>query len=301
MPRTVPYRRPSAVPVYVGLLFAESLASMLTFTVTNLYFVTELGMSPFALVLCGTAMELAIFVFEVPTGIVADLVSRRASVVLSYLVIGVAVIGFGLLPSVPLVIAAYALWGIGYTFQSGALDAWLADEIGTEPAHARRAPGSAGGLGWAPLLGVGLAIVVGGASLRVAIVAGGVAMLAIGVALAFVMPESAGSALTRRTETGGVRAFAATARRGAREVHGHPVLLLLLGVALHLRGVDGELRPPVGRPVPLDRPARRASRRDHDRAPDRRGVPGRDRDRASSPPGGSARPRRGRWRASSRR
>ena len=229
MPRIVPYRRPSAVPVYVGLLFAESLASMLTFTVTNLYFVTELGMSPFALVLCGTAMELAIFVFEVPTGIVADLVSRRASVVLSYLVIGVAVIGFGLLPSVPLVIAAYALWGIGYTFQSGALDAWLADEIGTD--RLTRVVLRGAQAGWAgALLGVGLAIVVGGASLRVAIVAGGVAMLAIGVALALVMPET-GFSPHQTTETGGVRAFAATARRGAREVRGHPVLLLLLGVA----------------------------------------------------------------------
>jgi DHA3 family tetracycline resistance protein-like MFS transporter len=174
-------------------------------------------------------MELAIFLFEVPTGIVADLVSRRASVVLSYLVIGTAVIGFGLLPSVPLVIAAYALWGIGYTFQSGALDAWIADEVGLD--RLTRVVLRGAQASWAgALLGVVLSTVVGGASLRVAIVAGGVVMLGLGFALALVMPET-GFTPHATAEEGGLRAFTSTARRGAGTLRGHPVLLLLLGIA----------------------------------------------------------------------
>jgi DHA3 family tetracycline resistance protein-like MFS transporter len=221
--------RAPAVPVYVGLIFCESVASMLTFTVTNLYFVTELGMSPLALVLCGTAMELAVFGFEVPTGVVADTISRRASIVISYAVIGVAVLLFGLVESVPLVIATYGLWGIGYTFQSGAFDAWIVDEVGTE--RLTRIVLRGAQAGWAgALLGVVLSTLVGGVSLRGAILAGGVAMLAIAVALALVMPET-GFRPHRTPEEGGVRAFAATATRGTRAVRGHPILLLLLGIA----------------------------------------------------------------------
>lgn len=227
-------RRLPAFPVYVGLLFVDSLAGMLTFTVTSLYFVTELGLSPLALVLCGTAMELAIFLFEVPTGVVADLVSRRASVVLSYLVIGVAVIGFGVVESVPGVIACFALWGVGYTFQSGALEAWIADEVGA----ARLAPALLRGAqaGWAgALLGVVLSTLVGGVSLRGAIVAGGCLTIALGVVLALLMPETGfrrrRAAEQESADEEGVRAFLATARRGAREVRRHHVLLLLLGIA----------------------------------------------------------------------
>jgi DHA3 family tetracycline resistance protein-like MFS transporter len=222
-------RRLPAVPVYVGLLFVDALAGMLTFTVTNLYYVTELGMSPLALVLCGTAMELAIFVFEVPTGIVADVVSRRTSVVISYLVIGVAVIGFGVIESVPGVIACYALWGLGYTFQSGALDAWIADEVGLErltPVALRGAQA-----GWAgALAGVLLSTVVAGASLQAAIVAGGVVTILLGLALALLMPET-GFRPHATPQEEGVRAFAATARRGTRELRTHHVLVLLLGIA----------------------------------------------------------------------
>ena len=43
-----------------------------------------------------------------------------------------AAVLFGVLTSAPLIIAAYALWGIGYTFQSGAYEAWIADEVGRE-------------------------------------------------------------------------------------------------------------------------------------------------------------------------
>lgn len=217
-----------AARVYVGLLGIESGASMLAFTVTNLYYVNELGMSPFALVLCGTAMELAIVLFEVPTGVVADRISRRASVVLSYAVIGTAMLGFAAFASVPLVIACYALWGLGYTFQSGALDAWLADEIG--PDRLSRVVLRGAQVGWAGALGgVVVATLLGAVSLRGAIVAGGVTMLGVAVALALVMPET-GFRPHATPEVGGLRALLATAVEGAAVVRGHHVLLLLVGV-----------------------------------------------------------------------
>ena len=56
---------------------------------------TELEMSPLELVLVGTVMELSIFVFEVPTGIVADTTSRRLSIVIGNVVMGIGFIVLG--------------------------------------------------------------------------------------------------------------------------------------------------------------------------------------------------------------
>jgi DHA3 family tetracycline resistance protein-like MFS transporter len=224
-------RRLPALPVYLGLELVASLAFMVTFTVTNVYYVTEVGMSPLQLVLCGTAMELAIFVFEVPTGVVADTISRRLSVIVSYVVLGVATIFFGAVASAPLIIAAYALWGVGYTFQSGAYEAWIADEVGTERLTRVLLRGSqAGWIG--ALAGVAISTVVASlVDLRTAIVAGGVLLLVVAATLALVMPETAFTRGQGQEDEVGVRGFLATARRGGRLVRGHRLLLLMLAIA----------------------------------------------------------------------
>ena len=132
---------------------AVSFLGMLAFTVTAVYYVTEVGMSPLELVLVGTVMEVSIFVFEVPTGIVADVYSRRLSVITGTFVMGVAVILFGAFGDVWPILAANALWGFGYTFTSGASDAWLADEVGLiGNAFSIRAALAAGALCMAPAL-----------------------------------------------------------------------------------------------------------------------------------------------------
>jgi len=52
--------------------------------------IVEAGLSPFRLLMLGTALELTIVLFEVPTGVVADTVSRRLSVI-----VGLALTGLG--------------------------------------------------------------------------------------------------------------------------------------------------------------------------------------------------------------
>ena len=83
--------RLSARTTWYAYEAATSFLGMLAFTVTAVYYVTEVGMSPLQLVLVGTLMEVAIFVFEVPTGIVADVHSRRLSIVAGTFVMGIAV------------------------------------------------------------------------------------------------------------------------------------------------------------------------------------------------------------------
>jgi len=223
-------RRLPAIPVYLAIEGAGALASMVTFTVCNIYYVTEVGMSPLQLVLCGTAMELAVFVFEVPTGVVADMVSRRLSVIVSFVGMGAAMILFGVLTSPALIIAAYAFWGVAYTFQSGAYEAWIADEVGPERLTRVLLRGSQA---WwvGALAGVALGTLLASADLGAAVMAGGVLMVVLGFALALVMPETGfrpGSAEDGET---GPRAFLATARRGGRLVRGHHVLLAMLAIA----------------------------------------------------------------------
>lgn len=223
-------RRLPAVPVYLLIEGFGSLAFMLTFTLTNVYYVTEVGMSPLQLVLCGTAMELAIFLFEVPTGVVADTVSRRLSVVLSFAVLGVAGMLFGLLTSPVAIIAAYAVWGVGYTFQSGAYEAWIADEVG-EARLTRVLLRGAQAANVGALAGVVLGTALGVLSLRVAIVVGGAAVLVLALFLALAMPETGFRPHAATGGETGPRALPVTARRGARVVRGHRLLLLMLAIA----------------------------------------------------------------------
>ncbi|HET8558834.1 MAG TPA: hypothetical protein VFL58_16125, partial [Gaiellaceae bacterium] len=78
-------KRPSAETLYYGLTFG---LRMPTWVVMAVYLVRTLHLSPLQLVLMGTAMEGAVFLFEVPTGVVADTYSRKLSLILGYLGMG---------------------------------------------------------------------------------------------------------------------------------------------------------------------------------------------------------------------
>ena len=111
-----------ADPVRVWYLrtAGSALGDTLVWTLAPVYFVTVVGMSPLQLVLVGTFMELTIFVCEVPTGIVADVVSRKLSIVIGYLVMGAAIVFCGAVAQPWAVMVAWSVWGFGYTFTSGA-------------------------------------------------------------------------------------------------------------------------------------------------------------------------------------
>ena len=66
--------------VYTG---AWAFVGALSWVTTPVYLIREVGMSPLQLVLAGTALEVAYSVFEVPTGVVADLRGRRLSLVVA--------------------------------------------------------------------------------------------------------------------------------------------------------------------------------------------------------------------------
>ncbi len=110
--------------------------------VTSVYLVIEAELSATQLLLLGTALELSVLVAEVPTGVVADTVSRKWSMVISMLVMGSAFVVAGMTASFGGLVVVNVAWGVGWTFTSGADVAWLADELGHRGADQRSIDGA---------------------------------------------------------------------------------------------------------------------------------------------------------------
>ena len=73
--------------------------------------------------------SIAIVVFEMPTGAVADMISRKHSLCLSGLCIGVSLLLFILFSSFYIFALAEILFGLGLTFSSGADSALLYENL----------------------------------------------------------------------------------------------------------------------------------------------------------------------------
>src|SRR3989338_5885475 len=113
--------------VYLTIRFFSALLFSVIVTVNLVYQATVVGLNPLQLVLVGTMLEVITFIFEVPTGIVADVYSRKLSVMIGLLLIGLGFTVEGLFPFFSAVLIAQVIWGIGFTFVSGAREAWIAD------------------------------------------------------------------------------------------------------------------------------------------------------------------------------
>jgi DHA3 family tetracycline resistance protein-like MFS transporter len=181
--------RPGAYRIYLILAVIASFLFSMIFTASSLYQVTVARLTPLQLVLVGTMLELSVFLFEIPTGVVADVFSRRLSIIIGYFLIG---LGFILEGSVPLfwsIMIAQVLWGVGYTFTSGATQAWISDEIGE--AAANRAFLRSEQLGQAAaLLGIAAGMVIGSLRINLPIQLGGFALILLALFLVLRMPET---------------------------------------------------------------------------------------------------------------
>lgn len=99
----------------------------------NTLFLLESGLTIFEVFIANAVFTAAMALFEIPTGVVADTRGRRASFLLSEVTlavgtlayVGVAAVEGGLL----LFCLAGVILGLGYTFYSGAVEAWLVDAL----------------------------------------------------------------------------------------------------------------------------------------------------------------------------
>ncbi len=223
---------------YYGVELLLAVGTKAAFTVSAVYFVTDVGMNPFELVLVGTFLELAVLVFEVPTGIVADLYGRKLSLVIGWVIFGTGIVLAGSVPTVWAVWAGWVVWGFGYTFTSGAQEAWITDEVGADRVGVVFARGhqaeNVGGL-----VGIGVGVGVASWDLGAALVVGGSICVLVGL-LAWVLLPETGWVRPERAEpvagvAGRVAAFGGqmrdTAGAGVRFVRVRPLLLLILAIS----------------------------------------------------------------------
>ncbi len=227
---------PTAYAIYVagdGFLFR------MIFTVYSIFVVLTLGFTPFQLVLLGTILEGTYLLCEVPTGVVADTVSRRLSVVIGLVGSGLAFLILGLSHSFLVVALTQVMWGLFASFQSGADVAWLTDELGEEAARPHYLRGTQIG-NVAALAGILVGIALATIDYRLPIILASIGIIVFGIAMLFVMPEEGFEKKTRakgeHIHTGMVTTF----KEGIRQVRAHHVLgLILLTAALHGASTEG--------------------------------------------------------------
>ena len=215
-----------AYRLYLLLTAVQSFAMTVVFTINLVYQVRQVGLNPLQLVLIGTTLELTAFLTEIPTGVVADVYSRRISVIIGFFLLGIGFVVEGSLPVFEALLIAQVIMGLGYTFLSGATSAWIVDEIGSE--RAGKAFLRASQVAQvASFLAIVASVALASHSLQTAIIAGGLLLLLLSALLALVMPETG---FRRRPfgEGESWRALFATFSEGIRLIRRRQILLLIM-------------------------------------------------------------------------
>ncbi len=117
---------------YLVLLLGNTLAASLIWGI-NTIFLLDAGLSNLEAFAANAFFTGGMVLFEVPTGIVADTVGRRASYLLGTLTLTLSTLLYVLLWQIEAPFWEWAgasmLLGLGFTFFSGAVEAWLVDAL----------------------------------------------------------------------------------------------------------------------------------------------------------------------------
>jgi MFS transporter, DHA3 family, tetracycline resistance protein len=193
-----------------------------------IYQATTVGLNPLQLVLVGTVLEATAFVCAVPTGILADMFSRRLSIIIGYVLVGVGFMLEGFVPRFEAILLAQVLWGLGATFTSGASEAWISDEIGE--AHAGPAFMRAAQVGQiTAIAGTLLGIVLGSVRINLPVIVGGALTSVMGIGLIAVMPEHGFKPRHAGRRSGGQQVLARLSD-SAGMLRRRPALLTILAI-----------------------------------------------------------------------
>ncbi len=117
---------------YYTIAGMYTLAAALIWGVNTL-FLLDAGLDIFEVFIANAAFTAGTFLFEIPTGVLADTRGRRVSLLLSVMIlfsstlayVGAAELGGGVL----LFSSVSVIMGLGFTFYSSAVDAWLVDAL----------------------------------------------------------------------------------------------------------------------------------------------------------------------------
>ncbi len=226
----IPGRRWEPASVYLFMNASVSFLFGLAFTTNLVYQVSTAQLTPLQLVLVGSVVEATILLFEVPTGLVADGTSRRLSVLVGLGLTGGSFLIQGAFPVFAWILLSQVVWGIGYTFTSGATTAWLVDEIG-EAAAGRLFLRETRLSNLVGIAAIPLGVVIGSINLAAPLLISGALFLLLTGVLALRMPETALRPATSGPGRGIWRGMLDTLTRSLRFAGRHPDLRLLFSIS----------------------------------------------------------------------
>jgi DHA3 family tetracycline resistance protein-like MFS transporter len=221
---------------YVTYLLIQGLFSLFFYiiiTVNLVYQVEVAHLNPLQLVLVGTMLEVTAFVSQVPTGVLADVFSRRWSIIIGIFLTGAGFVLEGSIPQFGAILLSQLGWGIGSSFISGAEEAWIASEMGEENVGRAYMRGSQIGQAGA-LIGAVISVALASIRLNLPIVLGGILLMTLSICLLFFMPEHRFQRITESSERPTWSSIGETFRNGGRLVRASPLLLTIVAIPLFL-------------------------------------------------------------------
>ena len=220
----------SAYKTYLLFSAITAMCFSLVATVMIVYHIEIVHLNPLQLILVGTTLELACFIFEIPTGIVADVYSRKLSIVIGGVLTGVGFILEGSISSFVFVLVAQIVWGLGSTFISGSVEAWIAEEEKDKDLDKIYIKGAqAGQIG--SVIGIVLSTVIANFSVRLPIIVSGVLFIILALFLWLYMPENN----FKPSVPGDLNTFKKmvyTFKSGLKFVKSKSIIMILLAVTL---------------------------------------------------------------------
>ncbi|ATP39701.1 MFS transporter [Solibacillus sp. R5-41] len=217
--------------IYYFITSSRAFIIQMVFTLNAIYYVSQAGLNPLQLVLIGTILELSILLFEMPTGLVADFFGRKKSLVIGTFIIGAAHLLEGSVPEFWSIAVGSALWGIGWTFISGAEQAWVADELENkklDQVFLKGAQYSSLGAFCGIIVSVLIATVF---SVQMTILFAGSLLVLLAIITLMVMPETKFVTISREGNSS-IRQIVLAVKGGVSQIKGNTVLFAIAAITL---------------------------------------------------------------------
>ena len=117
------------IPKYIAYIIFKHIGFGMFVAIWSTYLLQVRGWALAQIALVDATFFITSTFGEIPTGIVADRISRKISLLIGCVLMGLSVLAWLFAPNLILVIAAYLLMGLAFTFQSGAEDAFFYESL----------------------------------------------------------------------------------------------------------------------------------------------------------------------------
>lgn len=222
------------VPAYFVIAIGDAFIFTFGENILILFQTNEAALTAGQLLALTAVYRAVVMVCEIPTGVVADTMGRKQSVVIGFMLLGLGLLISGARAEFTTLLLGEIVLGVGFTFLSGAHQAWIADEVGVEaanPIYVRVAQLST----WLWAAAVPLSVLLSAWQVNLPILLAGAALIVLGLALVRLMPEEG---FPGRQRSSGLtlgwiaREMRTTYITGVQAVRGKRLLITILVISL---------------------------------------------------------------------